>query len=145
MDEKTTRPIRYICVKLEPQSSKLLENVVLAKFGRSYSRIFCDHLTLAYGQEQVDGFDSSLFGASVSFDTEGIAYDMNCVAALVNREDVEDIGCRRENPHVTMATNGRTPTVYSNKLAEMYRSGSELVGFIRFVNTLRGTVEPVYA
>lgn len=136
--------IKYICVKLEQQSSELLANVVRAKFGNSYDKLYCDHLTLAYGASQVADFDNSLFGSAIILNTEGIVYDMNCVAALVKTGDVEDIGCNNENPHITMATNKRTPPVYSNKLAAMYRDGNETVGFIPFENTIRGKIEPVY-
>lgn len=79
-----SRRILYIALKLDAQSKIKLEKLVTARFGEEYGRIYCDHLTLAYGEDQVQAFDMDLIGERVQLEIWNIIYDAKAVAAQVD-------------------------------------------------------------
>lgn len=109
--------IQYICLKLDDDSKSRLREIVLEIFGsENCVRLFCDHLTLAYG-EQVDYFDMNLLGLEFDLSSDEIAYDDKCAALVVDSEQVLELGVNNEHPHITLATfDYATKPVYSNQL-----------------------------
>ena len=46
-----TDDILYICVKLDNESKAKLRELAAEAFNGDYCKLFCDHLTLAFGRE----------------------------------------------------------------------------------------------
>lgn len=114
--------IEYIMLKLDSTSKLKLMQLVNDYFGNRYTKIYCDHITLAYGMEQVSKFDQSLFGRKVKLDANTIVYDDKAAALVINRADVEKYGINNKYPHVTLATAHSTKPVYSNELLSNFNT-----------------------
>lgn len=112
--------IEYVMLKLDEQSKQRLIRLTSNFFKNRYQKIYCDHITLAYGREQVSKFDMSLFDTKVSLHGNTVIYDNNAAAMLINRKDVEEFGINNKYPHITLATIASTRPVYSNKLLENF-------------------------
>lgn len=134
-----TGNILYICVKLDEKSKVKLMETLDEYFGDyQYTKTFCDHLTLAFGKEVLD-FDEELFGQSVTLSSNTIAFDHKCIALVVDREYVQEMGVHNEHPHITMATTSDTKPVYSNVMIQSDHDEIELDEPIE----LSGTIEAI--
>ena len=114
---------RYIEFKLDDVSKARLRALTEKLFGDAYSRVYCDHVTLAYGPEQVAAYDKSLLGASGEFSAWKVISDEKGAALELDREDLSRLGVNNKRPHVTLACADGTKPVYSNALIEGYYSG----------------------
>ena len=132
------KDILYVCVKLDNESKVKLKNIVSEMFGDDYTKLFCDHLTLAFGRE-VELFDMDLLGSEVKIVADTVAYDDKIAALVVDRDQVEELGVNNEHPHVTLATfDHSTRPVYSN---QMFASNDyEMVEFVEDKIELKGQV-----
>ena len=108
--------ILYICLKLDEESKTKLKILTNEIFNDEYSRMFCDHLTLAYGRE-CESYDMELLGIKATIVADTVAYDDRIAALVVDRSQVEKLGVNNEHPHVTLAIfDHETKPVYSNQL-----------------------------
>ena len=138
--------IRYIALKLDDTSREKLVGLVKRCF-QEYPQVYCDHVTLAYGQDQVEAYDQELFGEEVRLDVWNVVYDGRCAAAEVDPEQLLGLGANNERPHITLVTADGTPPVYSNELLEDFYEGRGDAGLMQLEEpvVLAGRVEPVYA
>lgn len=112
--------VLYICVKLDSESKVRLKSLATEVFGDEYAKLYCDHLTLAFGR-QCELFNKDLIGKTVSLKSGTIAYDDRIAALVVDSEQVSEYGCRNKHPHVTMAVfDHMTRPVHSNHMLELY-------------------------
>lgn len=117
--------IVYVMVRLNPSDKDGLAELVRARFGEQYPKTYCDHLTLAYGKDQIEHLDlDSIIGRKVVLHGSAICRDERCVALTVEPSCVKDICCNNEFPHITLATDGMTPPVYSNELIRNVVNGA---------------------
>ena len=92
---------------------------------KKYPKTYCDHLTLAYGKDQIERLDlDSIIDRTVVLHGYAICRDEKCIALTVDPLCVKDIGCNNEFPHITLATDGETPPVYSNELIHNVFNGT---------------------
>ena len=115
---------RYIEFKLDDASKAYLKALTKKLFGNSYPNVFCDHVTLAYGQEQVAAFDEGLMGVFGKFEAWNVISDEKGAALELDREKLKCLGVNNEHPHVTLACAAGIKPVYSNTLIAEYYSGS---------------------
>lgn len=115
---------RYIEFKLDETSKNRLKVLTEKLFGGSYRNIYCDHVTLAYGPEQVAAFDESLIGVKDRFEAWNVVYDEKGAALELDRKELSRLGVNNDRPHVTMACAEDVRPVYSNELIARYYSGS---------------------
>jgi hypothetical protein len=133
-----TEDIIYICVKLDNESKVKLKNIVDEMFADDYAKLFCDHLTLAFGRE-CELFDMDLLGSEVKIVADTVAYDDKIAALVVDRNQVEELGVNNEHPHITLVTfDGSTRPVYSNQM--LASDDYELVEFVEDKIELKGHV-----
>ena len=146
---------KYIMVKLSQADHDALADAVEGQFGGSslydYKKVFCDHMTLAYGPDQVGAFDESLLGKEVVIHGTEVIYNERCAALRIAKEDAAALGCNNENPHVTLATDGETKPVYSNDLIKnhLVMMASRQVGktgaFLDYMKGHPDVVSPTYS
>ena len=121
--------ILYICVKLDGESKAKLRELVAEAFNDDYCRLFCDHLTLAFGRE-VELFDLDLIGEKVKLVSDTVAFNDRIAALVVDRGQVEKYGVNNEHPHITLVTfDHSTKPVYSNQMLGDRDEGYETVTF----------------
>ncbi len=148
--------IVYVMVRLNQFDKDGLANLVRSRFGEQYPKVYCDHLTLAYGKDQVGRLDlDSIIGKSVVLHGSAVCRDEKCMALVVEPSCVRSLGCFNEFPHITLATDGRTPPVYSNELIHNVVNGtgglsdvadvdvSGIVDVFRKQIPLRSTIESI--
>ena len=132
------KDIQYICVKLDNESKVKLKNIVAEMFADDYAKLFCDHLTLAFGRE-VELFDMDLLGSEAKIVADTIAYDDRIAALVVDRNQVEELGVNNEHPHITLAIfDHSTRPVYSNEM--LAYNDYEIVEFPEDKIELKGRV-----
>ena len=68
----------------------------------------------------------------------GIMYD-TCIALVVDREQVKEMGVHNEHPHITLATTIDTKPVYSNTMLQSEHDEIELDEPVE----LSGTIEAI--
>lgn len=133
--------ILYICLKLDDKSKSELRQLVAEIFADEYSRLLCDHLTLAFGRE-CELFDMDLIGKKATIVSNQIAYDDRIAALVVDRSQVEDLGVNNEHPHVTLAIfDSSIRPVYSNQL--LAQDDYDMLEFPEDPITLTGEVVAV--
>lgn len=115
---------RYIEFKLDDESKARLKALTKRLFGNSYLNVYCDHITLAYGPEQVAAFDEGLIGISGKFEAWNVVSDEKGAALELDKEKLACLGVNNERPHVTLACAAGVKPVYSNTLIAEYYSGS---------------------
>ena len=115
---------RYIEFKLDDGSKARLKALVERLFGNFYPNVYCDHVTLAYGPEQVAEFDEGLLGAADEFEAWNVISDERGAALELDREELARLGVNNERPHVTLACADGTRPVYSNALIAGYYEGA---------------------
>lgn len=137
--------IQYIAFKLSPLCRRRLAGLERRMFSGRYQKVYCDHVTLAYGPGQVEAFDKSLLGRTAAFESWNIIADDRCAALEVDRNDFLSIGVNNEYPHVTMACAAGTKPVYSNELIRGYYADEGAAEVILLDRPFRlvGRVEPV--
>lgn len=121
------KDIEYIMLKLDGKSKSMLIRLTQQLFGNMFQKIYCDHITLAYGQDQVSQFDQHLFDKKIKIDVNTIIYDRNAAAISIDRNDVLQYGVNNKYPHITLATSSSTKPVYSNALMQNFAEGSSAV------------------
>ena len=131
--------ILYICLKLDGRSKVKLIETLDEYFGDyQYEKTFCDHLTLAFGREILD-FDEGLIGQKATVSSNVISFDNKCIALVVDREQVKEMGVHNEHPHITLATTIDTKPVYSNTMLQSDHDEIELDEPVE----LSGTIEAI--
>ena len=121
--------ILYICIKLDNESKTKLKELVTEVFNDDYCKLFCDHLTLAFGRE-CELFDMDLIGEKVTLVSGTIAFNDRIAALVVDRGQVEQYGVNNKHPHITLATFDRfTRPVYSNQMLGGRDEDYETVSF----------------
>lgn len=135
--------ILYICIKLDDKSKTELKCLVNEMFADDYAKLFCDHLTLAFGRE-VELFDLDLIGEKVKIVSGTVAFNEKIAALVVDRSQVEKYGVNNEHPHITLATfDYITRPVYSNHMLSLRDEGYETVEFSNDPIELSGEIVAV--
>lgn len=133
-----TEDIIYICLKLDEESKTKLKILANEIFNDEYSRMFCDHLTLAYGRE-CESYDMGLIGSEAKIVADTVAYDDRIAALVVDRSQVEKLGVNNEHPHITLAIfDHSTKPSYSNQM--LASDDYEIVEFVEDKIELKGQV-----
>lgn len=116
--------IQYIALKLMPESKNRLVEFVKREFNGGHGRIYCDHITLAYGPSEIEAFDPDLFGEKRVITVNSVIYDKNAAAVPIETDEIAGIDCNNEHPHITLTTTNSVRPVYSNELLKDYYDGN---------------------
>ena len=114
------KDINYIMLRLNGKCKSKLIQITEKLFGDKYQNIYCDHITLAYGPQEVSKFDLRLLDKKVEIDANTIRYDNNAAAIAIDRNDVLPYGINNKYPHITLATSTNVRPVYSNTLMKNF-------------------------